>query len=117
MSAATLAVHAARDAARGAAVVRRFANATARWSATASTEGIFERRIDLAALGGLQVAGRDITFECITAELPAYVTDLTPCEVALGDAPTVWLGPYRVTRGGRDDDLEDRTTMLTLERA
>ncbi len=117
MTAATLAVQAAREVARGAALVRRFANATARWSATASTEGIFERRRDLASLGGLQMAGRDITFECITAELPAYVTDLTPCEVAMGDAPTVWLGPYRVVRGSRNDDLDERTTVLTLELA
>lgn len=117
MTAATISAQASQDARLGAAVTRRFSNSVAIFDTGAEVEGLFERRLSLAAMGGLGMASRDITFECITAELPAWVTDGTVFNVAMGDAPTVPLGPYRVQRGGVIVDYEERTTALALELA
>ncbi len=117
MSAASIAANADADARRGAAIVRRFANAVATWPDGSTAEVIFERRSDRATLGGLGVAGRDITIEAITAQVPESVTDASRITVTMGNAPAVELGPYRVQRGGRTDDLEEAVTLLALERA
>jgi hypothetical protein len=78
---------------------------------------VFERVVDRATLGGLAVNARDITFEAVTADLPARVADGTRLTVAMGDTPTVSVGTYAVKRGGRFDDYEDRVTLLELESA
>lgn len=112
-----IALQAARDAALGAAVLRRFANAVATFAGGQQVQGLFERRADSTLLGGLSVRSRDITFEAITAELPPNTQDGARCTVAMGDAPSVPVGSYRVARGGRIDDHEERTTLLQLELA
>lgn len=117
MTAATIAAQARIDKRRGSALVRRFANAVATFKSGVTAEVIFERLSDRAALGGLQVAGREITVEAITAEVPDYVADGWCFTVAMGDAPDTALGPYRVQRSGRTDDLEDGTTLLAVEAA
>jgi hypothetical protein len=117
VSAATVAAQARADKRRGAMLLRRFANAVATFDTTSTAEVLFERLSDRATLGGLQVAGRDITIEAITAELPDFVRDGWCLKVAMGDAPDIELGPFRVRRGGRVDDLEDGTTLLQLEAA
>lgn len=113
----TVAIQAARDAQLGAAVLRRFANAVATFAGGQQVQGLFERRADLALMGGLSVRARDITFEAITADLPPNTADGSVLTVAMGNTPTVPEGRYRVARGGRVDDFEERTTVLSLEQA
>lgn len=113
----SIASQSARDAQLGAAVLRRFANAVATFAGGEQVEGLFERTADSPTLGGLSVRSRSISFDAITAELPPSTTDGAPLSVAMGDTPTVPVGQYRIARGGRIDDLEERTTRLLLELA
>lgn len=117
MSAATIAANAAADKRRGAAIVRRFANATATWAGGATAEVIFDRVPDMAALGGLQIAMRQYQVEALTASVPDHVRDGSCFTIAMGDAPTVSVGTFRVQRGGRTDDVEEATTILAAELA
>lgn len=117
MSAAAIAAQAAADKRRGAALVHRFANAVATWHTGETAEVIFDRVPDLAQLGGLQVAVHQYQVEGMTAEIPAHVRDGSSFTVAMGDAPTVSVGTFRVQRGGRTDDVEEATTTLAVERA
>lgn len=117
MSAATIAANAAADKRRGAAIVRRFANALATWSTGSTAEIVFDRVPDLAQLGGLQVAVRQYQVEALTADVPDHVRDGICFSIAMGDAPAVSVGTFRVQRGGRSDDVDEGTTVLAVERA
>lgn len=113
----TVAAQAQSDARRGAALIARFANAVATFAGGETVEGIFERLAETSLLGGLSSRAREISFECSTAALPANSFDGACLSLAMGSAPTVAVGAYRVQRGGRVDDLEELTTLLQLELA
>lgn len=105
------------DARRGRVLIGRFKNAVATFAGGEQVEGIFERLAESPMLGGLAINSRDISFECLTADLPADTDSGAVLDLAMGNALATSVGVYKVVRGGRVDDLEELTTRLALELA
>jgi hypothetical protein len=106
-----------RDRRRGMLLLRRHANARAVFDTGVEVDGLHERLATRPQLGGMQAAAREVTFECLTAELPEHVRSGSVLQIRMGDQLLAAPGAWRVQQAGRIDDLEDGVTLLLLERA
>jgi hypothetical protein len=106
-----------RDRRRAALLLRRHANARAAFDDGTEVDGLHERLAARPQHGGLPAAAREVTFECITSELPEHVKSGAHLTIRMGDQLTSAASAWRVQQAGRIDDLEDGVTLLLLEKA